>query len=82
MSKPSVGYAFTYPKVNFFYLGMGYLGIHSSSDGEKKITLPEKLYVRGIFGCDFISTHTDEITLYMKQYETAVFELNKACESL
>ncbi len=62
------------------YLGSGYLGIHSSIEGIHKISLPEKFYVKTLFGFDSREEFTEKIVLNMKKYETALFELKKISE--
>ena len=59
------------------YSGNGFLGIHASSDGEKNIRLPERFSVRQLLGGDMYAENTDSIRLYMKKYETVLFELYK-----
>ncbi len=60
---------------NVIYCGNGFLGIHTVNDGEVKITLPSKYKIKSLFGTDFKECETNVITLNMKKYDTAIFEL-------
>ena len=60
---------------NVVYCGNGYIGIHSINDGEVEITLPEMYNVRQLLGTGFSDVETDIISLYMKKYDTLLFEL-------
>lgn len=60
---------------NVIYCGEGFLAVHSVNDGEVKITLPQKYKIKPLLGTDIDEYETDELTLNMKRYETAVFEL-------
>lgn len=57
------------------YCGKGFLGIHSVKDGDVKISLPRRYKIKPLFGTDFTECESDKIKIYMKQFETAVFEL-------
>lgn len=60
---------------NVVYCGGGYIGVHTSQEGEVKIKLPEKYKVRSLLGTSFDEQETDAISLYMNKHETALFEL-------
>ncbi len=57
------------------YVGGGYVGIHSVIDGEINIKLPEKYRIKPLLGVQFPECETDKLSLTMKKFETAVFEL-------
>lgn len=56
------------------YVGGGYLGIHSVTDGGVTLTLPRKLKIKSLFGAD-IAAETDAVLLNMPKHHTAVFEI-------
>ncbi len=60
---------------NVVYCGGGYIGIHTSHNGEVEIKLPEKYKVRSILGTNLREQETDVISLYMEKHDTALFEL-------
>lgn len=60
---------------NVVYCGGGYIGIHTSCEGEVKVKLPDKYRVRAILGATLEEQETDMISLYMEKYDTALFEL-------
>lgn len=60
---------------NVVYCGGGYIGIHTSCEGEVKVKLPDKYRVRAILGATLEEQETDVISLYMEKYDTALFEL-------
>lgn len=60
---------------NVIYCGGGYIGIHTSHDGEVEIKLPEKYKLKSILGTTPWEQETDVISLYMEKYDTALFEL-------
>lgn len=57
------------------YVGGGFLGIHSVTDGEICINLPKKYNVKPLLGATIPECETDRIIMNMKKYDTAVFEL-------
>ncbi len=57
------------------YCGNGYLGIHAVNDGDIKITLPRKYKIKPLLGTDFTKCETDTFSIYLNQFETALFEL-------
>ncbi len=57
------------------YVGGGYLGIHSVTNGEICIMLSEKYRVKSLLGVTFSEYETDTFLLNMHKYDTAVFEL-------
>ncbi len=58
------------------YAGGGYLGIHSITDGDICINLPEGYRVKPLLGATTLPEgETDKITLNIGKYGTAVFEL-------
>ncbi len=62
-------------KNNVIYCGNGFIGIHTSAEGEVEIKLPEKYKVKALLGTSFEEKSTDVISLYMKKHDTALFEL-------
>lgn len=60
---------------NVIYCGKGFLGIHSAKDGEATISLPGKYRIRPLLDTDFTECEADGFSIYMKQFDTAVFEL-------
>ncbi len=60
---------------NVVYCGGGYVGIHTSREGEVEIKLPEKYKVKSLLGTNLEEWETDVISLYMKKHDTALFEL-------
>ena len=60
---------------NVIYCGGGYLGIHTSREGDVEIRLPEKYKVKSLLGANLDEQETDVISLYMQKHETALFEL-------
>lgn len=63
------------PDNNVVYCGGGYIGIHTSREGEVEIKLPEKYKVRSVLGVKLEEQETDVISLYMEKHDTALFEL-------
>ncbi len=61
---------------NVIYCGEGFLAVHSVNGGEVKITLPQKYKIKPLLGTDIAECETNTLTLNMKRYETAVFELS------
>lgn len=62
-------------KGNVIYMGNGFLGIHSISDGTVNITLPKKFRITPLLGSHIPEQITDSVSLHMKKYETVLFEL-------
>ncbi len=62
-------------KNNVIYCGNGFIGIHTSAEGEVEIKLPEKYKVKALLGTSIEEQNTDVISLYMKKHDTALFEL-------
>lgn len=62
-------------KNNVIYCGNGFIGIHTSAEGEVEIKLPEKYKVKALLGTSIEEQSTDVISLYMKKHDTALFEL-------
>ena len=60
---------------NVVYCGNGFIGIHTSAEGNIEIKLPEKYNVKALLGISFEEQSTDVISLYMKKHDTALFEL-------
>ena len=60
---------------NVIYCGNGFLGMHTISDGEVKITLPQKYKIKSLFGTDEKEIESDTITLNMPKHDTVIFEL-------
>ncbi len=60
---------------NVVYCGSGYIGIHTSDEGNVEIRLPEKYGVKALLGTNLQEQKTDVISLYMKKHDTALFEL-------
>ena len=57
------------------YVGGGYLGIHSTIDGEIRISLPKKFKVKSLLGTNLPECEADIILLNMKKYDTMILEL-------
>lgn len=57
------------------YCGEGFIAVHSINCGEVKISLPAKYKVRPLLGTNTEENETDEVIIYMKEFDTAVFEL-------
>ena len=62
-------------KNNVIYCGNGFIGLHTSAEGEVEIKLPEKYKVKALLGTSIEEQSTDVISLYMKKHDTALFEL-------
>ena len=60
---------------NVIYCGGGYMGIHTSHEGQIEIKLPEKYKVKALLGASFEEQETDVVSLYMNKHDTALFEL-------
>lgn len=60
---------------NVVYLGNGYIGLHSASEGKKILYLPTSCSVTPVFGVDMLSHVTDRIEFTLKENATALFEL-------
>ena len=60
---------------NVIYCGGGYIGIHTSHEGQIEIKLPEKYKVKSLLGASLEELETDVVSLYMNKHETALFEL-------
>jgi hypothetical protein len=60
---------------NVIYCGGGYIGIHTSHEGQVEIKLPDKYKVRFLLGANLEEQETDVISLYMNKHDTALFEL-------
>ncbi len=60
---------------NVIYCGEGFLAVHSVNGGEVKITLPQRYKIRPLLGTDIGECEADTLTLNMKEFDTAVFEL-------
>lgn len=60
---------------NVIFCGGGYIGIHTSHEGEVQIKLPEKYKVKSLLGANLKEQETDAVSLYMNKHETALFEL-------
>lgn len=58
------------------YCSNGYLGIHTVSDGEVRIKLPEKFSLRALFGSESDFFETDFISFEAEKHSTVIFELN------
>mgnify|MGYP003303506493 CR=1 FL=1 len=61
---------------NVIYCGEGFLAVHSINGGEVKITLPQRYKIKPLLGADIDECETDTLTLNMKEFDTAVFELD------
>ncbi len=57
------------------YCSGGFLGIHTVSDGEIKISLPEKYKIKSLFGIENYNCETDTIILETFKHNTIAFEL-------
>ncbi len=63
---------------NVVYCSNGFLGIHTTVNGETEIALPRKYKIKPIFGNNISQTDSDLITLNIPKHGTVLFEL---CES-
>lgn len=57
------------------YCGGGYLGVHAVSDGEIRISLPEKYTLKPLLGESDVKTQANEVLINLNKHDTAVFEL-------
>ena len=57
------------------YVGNGYIGLHSSVGGVKKLRLPKICKVSSVFGTEPITETTDTVTFSLKENSTALFSL-------
>ena len=60
---------------NVVYCGGGYIGVHSSHEGDIAIKLPQKYRIRALLVAHFEETESDLISIYMNKHDTALFEL-------
>lgn len=58
------------------YAGCGYIGVHSSVGGKKKLRLPKRMNVCAIFGTQYAECITDSITFELEENGTALFKLS------
>ena len=61
---------------NVIYCGEGFFAVHSVNGGKVKISLPQKYKIKPLLGADVDECETDTLTLNMKKFDTAVFELD------
>ena len=55
------------------YVGNGYIGLHSSTGGEKMLELPKRMTVSPVFGADMQKTVSDKVTFNLEENDTALF---------
>ena len=60
---------------NVIYCGGGYIGVHTSEEGQIEIKLPEIYKVKSLLGVSLEEKETDVISIYMNKHDTALFEL-------
>ena len=65
------------PHGNTIYCGNGYVGIHTSAEGETEIRLPEKFRIKPLFSDSDDTYMSDRIIINAKKFDTFVLELNK-----
>ena len=65
------------PHGNTIYCGNGYVGIHTSAEGETEIRLPEKFRIKPLLSDSDDTYISDRIIINAKKFDTFVFELNK-----
>ena len=59
------------------YLGNGYIGLHSSIAGRKRLILPEHHSISAIFGANTFETINGSIEFDLKENQTALFFISK-----
>ena len=59
------------------YVGNGYIGLHSSIGGVKKLQLPRTYSVSSVFGADIPTKNTDCIEFELKANATALFTISR-----
>lgn len=59
------------------YLGNGYIGLHSSTAGRKRLILPEHHSISAIFGANTFETINGSIEFDLKENQTALFFISK-----
>ncbi len=59
------------------YLGGGYIALHSSVGGQKRLRLPKRYTVASVFGADYKSSVTDTIDFSLAENGTALFSLSE-----
>jgi hypothetical protein len=60
---------------NVVYCGGGYVGLHTSHEGQIEIRLPGKYKVKPLLATNLEEQECDLISVYMNKHETALFEL-------
>lgn len=60
------------------YVGNGYIALHSSVGGKKRLTLPTRYSISTVFGTDIPSQDTDVIEFNLEENSTALFALTKS----
>ncbi len=60
-----------------FYCGNGFLGVHTVSEDEIKITLPKKYKIRPLLETDGTVFETDVVTISAPKHSTKIFEIIK-----
>lgn len=60
---------------NVIYCDNGFLGIHTTKDGNVKITLPQKAKIRPLLNAEAEEAETDKIEFYATKHNTYLFEI-------
>lgn len=60
---------------NVVYCDKGFLGIHTTKDGNVKITLPQKAKIRPLLNAEAEEAETDKIEFYATKHNTYLFEI-------
>ena len=58
------------------YLGQGYIALHSSVGGMKKLSLPRRCLVSPIYGANISPALTDTVEFELKENGTALFSIS------
>lgn len=58
------------------YSGNGLLGVHTATDGETKITLPQKMSIEALCGIELDQIEADSLTLKLPIHSTVIFKIN------
>ena len=72
----SCGVHFYTDENDVVYAGNGYVALHSSVGGKKRLHLPERHDVSAIFGSSLSKTATDEVEFDLEENATALFEIS------
>lgn len=61
-----------------FYFGRGYMAVHATEDGEKKVCFPYPVSVQPVLGAAQYEKNKNAIVFSMRQYETYIFKISPA----